>query len=178
MEMLRSPAYADKSIKQLYRKVGLTMFDVVEVFRKYGWARAIVKGAQGAPKVMEGAVEDALPKTEGCPQCNGKGWIFDIDKDKKEVTLDCPKCRAKGTIRIAGDKESKKAVFESIGVLKPPQTNIAIQNNMSVPPMEQLVRGEIVPEQITEGEDGGEGKGWKRVGQGKTLGEDGGADEA
>ncbi len=151
MRTLSDPSYNKMTFQALYHRVGLTSVDIVEACRRYGLDRAVIKLSKRTPEMAENLMEDALPKMEFCPRCDGKGWVPDIDdEDNKAIKRTCPQCEGKCKIRIMGDKESKKMVMDSMGLIKQ-QPLLAVQNNnFMVPPMEEFVKMKVDKPQIMD----------------------------
>jgi hypothetical protein len=128
-----------RTLQYLYQRVGLTMVDMVDAFQKFHLHRAMIAMAKGMPVVAKGVVEDASPRKEFCPRCDGLGWVPEISKSDEEIQRVCPQCKGDKEIRVMGDKDSKKLLFESTGLIKQ-APGVAIQQNFNVAPMETLVK--------------------------------------
>lgn len=93
-------------------------------------SEGVLRMGQHLPKMMEDAVIDAQASATPCKVCKGTGQIIHLRKRKKgDATIpyvDCWNCGATGQIRVAGDKDARSLVFESIGLTnrKSPLFNI------------------------------------------------------
>jgi len=136
---LMDKEFDSKSFRALYQRVGLTMVDIIDAFRKYCLDRAVIAIAKGTPTVAQGVIEDASPHMQLCPRCDAHGWVPDVNEEGEDIKRVCPQCDGEKKIRVMGDKDSKKLVFESTGLVKQAPA-VAIQQNFNVPPMEQQIK--------------------------------------
>jgi hypothetical protein len=120
-ELLLDPAFKSAGTKALAKKAGLTMPEVVDLFRNFKWVEATIALHENLPDIMKGAAEDAKPKMAPCADCKGSGKI--------EAAV-CWVCGGSGRVRQAGDHNKLKFVGEATGFTG--KQGPAIQNNIQV----------------------------------------------
>lgn len=109
--MMTDPSYAVCTLPVLVKKCGLTYRDVVDHFRRYKLDEGLMKFYEHVPQVMDDVGEDAKSVTKRCFRCDGEKVITVRRRQKT-----CPECDGKGTVRLKGDIDARKLVFESIGL--------------------------------------------------------------
>ena len=149
-EMMYDPVHASKSLSTIARECGVGHMELCDAIRKYQMGIGIVRMSQHVPDIMEDVAIDAKSRNDVCPQCDGVGSVLRDQEVKVEgeavqvrkVPSECPKCKGKGYVRTAGDKDARKLVFESNGLIgKAPL--IAVQNNTlntGTDGLEELIR--------------------------------------
>lgn len=111
LELIDDPRYRTYGIKALSKRCGLTLPELINLFRTKHFAELFMEFFDGAPQIAKDTVEDAKARMEMCPMCEREGFIM-----RKEVKIPCPKCKSKGEIRIAGDKDARRDVFKAVGI--------------------------------------------------------------
>lgn len=112
-QILDDEKYKTYGIKALAKRCGMTLPELCNLFREKHFLVTYLTFFSGVPKIAQGAVEDASPKEDVCPTCDGAGIT---KRNGYEVV--CPKCNGSGKIRVSGDKEARRDVFKAVGLLK------------------------------------------------------------
>ena len=73
-----------------YLTACLAAFNQATNAREKWYGRDVTRGPIGVV-----AVDDASPKAEKCPECNGHGIVQTSDNGAMQVYDDCPKCAPK-----------------------------------------------------------------------------------
>lgn len=107
-ELLLDPAQQRTGTKALAKKAGLTMPEIVDLYRDRKWLETTLILHSKLPTIVEGAADDASPKMIPCPDCKGTS--------KAENGDDCWVCIGTGQIRRAGDKDKLSFVGEATGM--------------------------------------------------------------
>ena len=105
---LVDPGNANTTMSRIAEKLGLKWDDIVEAFRKSKIAEGNLRMFQHIPQIMEDTAIDSKSKLKMCPMCEGKG---------KSGEQDCMECEGTGRVRVAGNTEARKIVFESAGLI-------------------------------------------------------------
>lgn len=121
-ELLLDPAFKSTGTKKLAQKAGLSMPEVVDLYRDLQWLKTTMILHERLPEIVEGATEDAKPQLRPCEECKGSGLAESGDK--------CWICRGSGEIRRPGDKDKLRFVGEAAGMVGKPGP--AVQNNIQV----------------------------------------------
>ena len=61
-----------------------------------------------APAIMEDVALDARSRMETCKGCQGEGTVN---------TRRCPQCEGEGLTRVPGDHQSRKLLFQTLGLI-------------------------------------------------------------
>ncbi len=112
-DMLADPAYSRCTFAKLCEKASVRMTEVVDAFRRYKLDEGVVAMYQHLPEVMEDTAQDAKSRSETCGRCKGEGKIAQDDSS----ATDCPQCAGTGIMRVPGDADSRKLVFETAGLV-------------------------------------------------------------
>lgn len=135
-DMMHDPAHSNKSLSTIARECGVQHMELCDAIRKYKMGIGIVRMSKHVPDIMEDVAVDAKSREDVCPHCEGVGTVLRDQTVQMEgeslkatkVPVECPKCHGKTTIRKPGDTNSRKLIYESIGLTgKTPL--IAVQNN-------------------------------------------------
>jgi len=124
MRALARPKYQKWSITRIAERSGLSAMDLLSLWRQANLSKTVMTFIEGGPKVAEETVADAMSTLICCPRCDGFGDIKQPAElnDKGEAVSEtlrktCPTCNGTGSVRKAGDPESRKVVFKAIGIL-------------------------------------------------------------
>jgi hypothetical protein len=168
---INNPNMLGLTFEELCRRCNLGITDIATIWRNYQLSRGMMKMMNHMPQVMEDVAIDSKTRTVTCPQCNGEGKIVKVHKhgtksrEVKESGIDvvCPKCYGDGTIRVLGDKESKKLAFEAAGLLQSAQVNVQTNVNLGggLPSLEDELKSveRVFDVQAVNIEEGANGNG-------------------
>lgn len=135
LEMLYDPGNSRLSFATLCAKVGLSLTEVLSLFRQFKIDEAMFRMLYHVPAVIEDVSVDAKSTQEVCPRCDGfKRLQVATEDDEGNVTVserDCPKCKGLGEIRKPGDKDARALVFETAGLTGKRGPLIAQQFNIN-----------------------------------------------
>ena len=132
MEMMLDPAYQRFSMARLAERAGLKAMDLLDLFRRYHIAEAILIGCWHLPQVMEDTIEAALNKTDPCRRCDGLKTV-----DEGRI---CPACNGAGQVLKPGDKDARRLFFELVGMLGRNRRPVVIRPRApSSPGLERVV---------------------------------------
>ena len=104
--MLLDPAYGKHSFAKLCGKAGFRAFGVVDILRRFMSDVALIRALTRLPEMMDGVVEDALPRLLPCSACSSGEVVGKI----------CPECHGVGQVRIPGDIGKLKLIFAALGL--------------------------------------------------------------
>jgi hypothetical protein len=127
--MFSDKAFAGHSLSAMRIRAGLSVADIVELFRNQKVMEATIGLAARAPQLLSDLADDAMSKDQPCRTCRGFGSI--LAPDSEQGTLPCPPCSGRGTVRVPGDTDARKIVFEVLGMAgkKGPMVQVNTQNN-------------------------------------------------
>ena len=108
LQMMGDPAFANFSLGKLCQRVGLTTIDLLNAFRNFQLLRGILEMSRAVPEVMANVAEDARSRMETCKGCQGEGTVN---------TRRCPQCEGEGLTRVPGDHQSRKLLFQTLGLI-------------------------------------------------------------
>lgn len=126
-DMSADPAFGSKSVASIARTLGLSSKHIADAYRDGQIAKGIVRSLKHLPEVMEDVAIDAKSKWRMCKTCRGTGVyvdpdLLDMQEDDAEgeregntiVKSDCIDCGATGRVRIVGDADARKLMFETV----------------------------------------------------------------
>jgi len=155
--LLSNPLFNKTTLGKLAVMSGLSTAELTLFLNSAKKQEGIVRMSQKLPDIMEETAIDALPTDEPCVRCDGTGQL------KKGP---CPHCRSTGSIRVKGDLDNCKLVFEVVGLIGKRAPGAAIQVNIGgsrsleerVGIAQQLLTEPIIDAEeikdVTEGDDG------------------------
>lgn len=128
--LMADPAFSSMSLAQKRIKAGVTIQDLVEMFRDSQKAKGLIHAARRMPKVLERLAKDAEGAEVPCYTCSGEGWLaVEVsDTEDEPVRVICPDCHTLGVTSIPVDKDARK-LFAEITGLTSSSPLVAIQNN-------------------------------------------------
>lgn len=121
LEAILDPRNQNTSYVRLARLQGITLPEINDYWRNYNHHRGMVRMVAHLPEVMEDVAKDSKSTADECPRCSGSGLT-------KAKTI-CVRCNGQGTIRVAGDNNSRQILFEALGYTKKHGPLVAIQQN-------------------------------------------------
>ena len=131
MRMLCDPAFKGRTLPTLAKECGLSYAQVLRCITTHHIDQGMLTMSRHVPAIMEDTAVDAKSKTIRCPVCEGAGTIDKLNR-KGEVVGDkpCLTCEGLGKLRKVGDIESRKLVYETMGLTnKGKGPSVAIQVN-------------------------------------------------
>ena len=141
--MLLDPTYSTARFATICDKVGMSIIEVVELFRTYKIRVGLMLAAHQAPQLIADTLTDALASTEYCKRCDGIGEIIDERKtaevgDGKPLIewRKCPACKGAGEVRKMGDKDAREMASKYLGLIddKSAGNQFNQQINIGAPP--------------------------------------------
>ena len=155
--LLSSPIHTKATIGKLAVMSGMSANELMLLFNSAKKAEGIIRLSRKLPDIMEETAEDALSRLVPCIRCDGEGTI----KGKP-----CKTCQGGGSVRVPGDLDNRKLVFEVAGLIGKRAPGAAIQVNIGgsrsleerVGIAQQLLTEPIIDAEeikdVTEGDDG------------------------
>ncbi|KKL67251.1 hypothetical protein LCGC14_2136860 [marine sediment metagenome] len=119
--LLSDPVNNRLTLGKLSVMSGLSTAELTLFLNNSRKQEGIVRMSQKLPDIMEETAEDALSSFVGCERCGGEGQV----KDKP-----CKSCRGAGVVKVKGDMENRKLVFETMGLAGRRAPGQAIQINV------------------------------------------------
>jgi hypothetical protein len=116
---LADPRYSKWTASALASRNGFSPLRITDIFRNHMLANASLEFVKKAPEVSKDVVEDARSTRVSCSRCDGLGYINEeVEEGEKIVHVKhkCPNCRGSGTTRKPGDSDSRKLMYEVIGL--------------------------------------------------------------
>lgn len=134
------------SVAKLAENLGLTAKQLVDEFTVLMKQDGFLRMIQKLPDVMEQIADDAQSRDVGCGTCAGSGRIV-----KDEVETECGKCHGSGTLRILGDTDRLRLMFETLELVgkRGPGVNIDLRKIVTSESLSDLSQS-IAP--LLEGE--------------------------
>ncbi len=115
--------YRHLSFAAKCRQSRVTLTDLNNIWKDYNLQKGMIRMATHTPQVMEDVAVDAKSRIVACVKCQGLGVIGEAGNQP------CPDCFGEGKIRVAGDSESRKLMFETMGLAGKKGPMVAIQQN-------------------------------------------------
>lgn len=107
-ELLLDPAFRNAGTKALAKKAGLSLPEIVDLYRDKQWLETTLILHEKLPQIIDGATDDAKPRMVPCEECKGS--------TKTEDGKECWVCGGWGSVRRAGDKDKLQFVGEAVGM--------------------------------------------------------------
>lgn len=123
--MLLDPVYVDDAIGTLCSKVGLTLHEVMDFFRKTRLDEGLMRMYKHVPDILEDTAKDAKRQIKTCWKCFGGKKV----KKSKNELVTCPECDGEGELMVKGDTDARKLVFEATGLTGKTSPLVAQQFN-------------------------------------------------
>jgi ribosomal protein L37AE/L43A len=128
---LLDPENAHLDFGTVAMKQGISLNDLMTVWRNDRLVETFGTLFTGAPKVAAHAVEAAQATTVCCHRCDGAGEVL-VTREAGPVWIVCPNCAGKGTTQRAGDAKAREVVLKATGIIKAdPGTTINITTGIS-----------------------------------------------
>lgn len=151
-EGLRAAGLSFKQLMGMYKDVVIAPLQL----------QAQMHLAQGMPSVVKQTMKEAGAVWKKCVECGGKGKVPERECDncaglgrddesgqtctkcygrKRLPGYVCGTCGGRGALEMRANMESRKLAFEAAGLTgKGREVNVAVQTNVTVPPMEDVAR--------------------------------------
>lgn len=111
LDLLSTPRGRRMRLSTCAKTAGITLSEMIEIWRDSRISDGLMTLVNGIPTISGDMVQDARSTMVCCPRCDGHGKVT-----HKDVEVDCPQCEGSGKIRKAGDKETRKQIFEAVGI--------------------------------------------------------------
>jgi len=135
-DALHDDAYRNTSPGTLCRKFGVSLRDLVDVWREYNALLGIMYTSTHFPRIAADVVHNAMSRDVVCPRCDGLKTV----RDREMESRTCPLCKGEGSVRVPGDPHAIQLVFEALGMVGRKGPAIRIEQNVRVESMEELLR--------------------------------------
>ena len=139
---LNNPALYNSSFADLCRRCKVTIVDLVGAWRHFHIAEGMANAIHHVPQVMEDVAVDALTRVIKCPDCEGDGKVANTSP-KRMPDYICRTCHGDGIVRIKGDDNARKLLFETMGLTGKDARvvqNQSITINQPPPSLEDSIR--------------------------------------
>lgn len=130
---LLDPEYRDVALGTLCERVGLSLHQLMDFYRKTKMDEGVMRVHKHVPDILEDTAKDALRSEESCWKCQGEGELLtasDDEDDEEQTKSPCPECKGKGSIVVPGNTDARKLIFETIGLTGKRGPLIAQQFNL------------------------------------------------
>ena len=124
--------YPRHTLSLACRRSNVSLQELNDLWRKHQFARGLIKVSDQLPEILEDTAIDARSRFDVCDFCDGTGEKTRtriIDGGPVTETEICPKCKGAREIRLPGDAESRKQIFEMTGLTGKTSPLVAIQQN-------------------------------------------------
>src|SRR5262249_10883597 len=135
-DALHDDVYRNTSPGSLCRKFGISLRDLVDVWREYNALLGIMYTSTHFPQIAADVVHNAMSRDVVCPRCDGLKRVHDGNNESRV----CVVCNGEGSVRVPGDPHAIQLVFEALGVIGRKEPAIRIEQNVRVESMEELLR--------------------------------------
>jgi hypothetical protein len=113
-DSFHDPAYRKTSPATLCRKIGISLKDLLDLWHQFNADLASMAMATRLSKIMEQIAVDALSQEKPCPLCDGERA-----GEFSALRRTCHACDGAGKVRVPGDADSRRTVYEIMGLLGP-----------------------------------------------------------
>lgn len=113
------------------RRCNVSLQELQDMWSKHQLSRGLIRVSNQLPEILEDTATDARSRFEVCDRCDGAGEITRF-RGEESITETCPKCKGAREVRVAGDAESRKQIFEMTGLTGKSGPLVAIQQNTFV----------------------------------------------
>jgi len=135
-DALHDDAYRNTSPGTLCRRFGISLQDLVDVWREYNSLLGQMYMAMQLPQIMADVTNNAMSRDVVCPRCDGLKSV----RDGSEGSRVCPVCEGKGQVRVPGDLHAIELVSEVMGLIGRRGPAIRIEESVRVESLEELLR--------------------------------------
>ena len=108
LELMMDPQYRNFTFPKLCERSGLSVTQVLDLFRKYKLDLGMIEMSKQVPRIMRDVARDAQSTMAYCRRCDGTGEVPDGDTERV-----CPACKGAGEVRITGNEKARQLVFEA-----------------------------------------------------------------
>jgi len=136
-DALHDDAYRNTSPGTLCRRFGISLQDLVDVWKEYNTLVGQMYMATHLPQIMADVTNNAKNQDVVCPRCDGLKNVRDGEAESRI----CPVCKGEGSVRVPGDPHARELVLEVLGVSRkgPKGPTIPIEHDVRVESMEELL---------------------------------------
>src|SRR5215831_14223353 len=134
-DTLHDDAYRNTSPGTLCRRFGISLRDLVDVWREYNRLMGLMYAATHLPQIVADVVHNARSRDVVRPRCDGLKNV----RDGEAETRTCPVCQGEGSVRIPGNAHARVLVFETLGLLGRKAPAIRIEQNVHVEWLEEML---------------------------------------
>lgn len=117
---LMDPTLSRHSHAWLMRKFHITLHEFQSIYLDGTRHLALLGMAAGLNTVSQGILQDASPRLENCPRCDGDGIVYFGPQDSRQSKT-CPMCKGAKEVRVSGSNHDKDLVLESFGIINQKQ---------------------------------------------------------
>lgn len=140
LQLWRDPKLVRKQPGEIAEMAGLTLAAFQRLWSDHNLQKGLIRLSSHTPQVLEDVAIDAKSKWDVCPKCDGAGELTEqkIEQDengevKVALTRVCPKCEGQKKVRVAGDKDARNLVFETLKLTGQRGPLVALQQNFGAP---------------------------------------------
>jgi len=135
-DALHDDAYRNTSPGTLCRRFGISLQDLVDVWKEYNTLLGQMYMATHLPQIMADVTHNALSRDVVCPRCDGLKNVRDGEAEWRI----CPVCRGEGSVKVPGDPHARELVLEVLGITGRKEPAIRIEHNVRAESMEEMLR--------------------------------------
>ena len=112
-DALHDDAYRNTSPGTLCRRFGISLQDLVDVWREYNSLLGQMYMSTHLPQIMRDVTNNAMSRDVVCPRCDGLKTVRDGEAESRV----CPVCKGEGQVRVPGDPHAIELVFEALALV-------------------------------------------------------------
>ena len=135
-DALHDDAYRNTSPGTLCRRFGISLRDLVDVWREHNALLGIMYMSTHFPEIVADVVHNAMSRDVVCPRCDALKNVRDGESESRV----CPVCQGKGGVTVPGDPHARELVFEVMGLIGRKEPAIRIEQNVRVESLEEMLR--------------------------------------
>lgn len=124
---LLNPRNNKLKLSRIARKVGVEAMDIERILRSHSLSTALTTYVTAAPSIAKDVVDDSMSYDDICPRCDGLGKFKPTEKSKLKI---CPRCKGKGEIRVAGNNDARRLIYDRI---EPRSKSGGFNINLNIP---------------------------------------------
>ena len=111
---LRDDVYRNVSPGTLCRKFGVSWLDLVSLWNRHSIYSRLLVMLNQLPRIAMDLAEDSESHDGPCPRCDGIGHVM-----RENGQAPCPACGGAGRVRVPGDANARRQLFEILGLIGP-----------------------------------------------------------
>ena len=135
-DALHDDAYRNTSPGTLCRRFGISLQDLVDVWREYNSLLGQMYMSTHLPQIMRDVTNNAMSRDVVCPRCDGLKTVRDGEVESRT----CPVCKGEGQVQVPGDPHARELVLEVLGITGRKEPAIRIEHNVRAESMEEMLR--------------------------------------